>query len=97
MDVRFDFSDIPTFFQTATSELEAVEARCGQEAVQYAIDNGTYHNVTGRLRSSNRYRVDNGVELSNDAEYASNVEARGEDVLSGAALFLEKRLKEEIG
>ena len=43
-----------------------------------------------------------GLTLYNDAEspkgynYASNVESKGFDVLSGAALYAEKRLKEEF-
>ena len=56
-----------------------------------------------KLGKSNKYSVsDEGLELKNDAKspegynYASNVESKGYEVLSGAALFAEKRLKEEI-
>ena len=34
--------------------------------------------------------------IRNDAEYASYVESRGYEVSTGAALFAERRLKEEI-
>ena len=37
-----------------------------------------------------------GLTLKNEAEYASFVESKGYDVLSGAALHAEKRLKEEF-
>ena len=39
---------------------------------------------------------DDGLELRNEAEYASFVESKGYEVLTGAALYAEKRLKEEI-
>lgn len=75
-------------------EVEAKMREVGEEAVNYAVENGTYKDVTGRLRSSNRYRIsDRGLELYNTAPYAQDVEARGEDVLSGAALFAESKLK----
>ena len=46
---------------------------------------------------SNDYDVDkDGLTLKNEAEYASFVESKGYDVLSGAALHAEKRLKEEF-
>jgi hypothetical protein len=49
------------------------------------------------LRTSNDYDVDkDGLTLKNEAEYASFVESKGYDVLSSAALFAEKRLKEEF-
>ena len=41
--------------------------------------------------------IDVGDEtLKNEAEYASFVESKGFDVLSSAALYAEKRLKEEF-
>ena len=53
------------------------------------------HTLT--LRTSNDYDVDkDGLTLKNEAEYASFVESKGYDVLSGAALHAEKRLKEEF-
>ena len=57
----------------------------------------SYKNRTGTLRKSNKYSAqDDGLELRNEAEYASFVESKGYEVLTGAALFAEKRLKEEI-
>lgn len=69
----------------------------GREAVEIAKETGTYHDVTGRLRNSNRYRVENGRDLIlyNDAPYAEDVEARGKVVLSTAALEAERMLNED--
>jgi hypothetical protein len=45
---------------------------------------------------------ESGVALYNDAQspegynYASNVESKGYEVLSGAALYLEKKLREDF-
>lgn len=69
----------------------------GRKAVEIAKETGTYHDVTGRLRDSNKYRVENGRDLIlyNDAPYAEDVEARGKVVLSTAALEAEKMLDED--
>ena len=101
--VDFDFSDVDSFFEQGENEVKEVEEKVGKAAVEYAVQHGSYQNRTGTLRKSNRYSVsDEGLELKNDAKspegynYASNVESKGYEVLSGAALFAEKRLKEEI-
>lgn len=69
----------------------------GKRAVEIAKETGTYHDVTGRLRSSNKYRVVDGRDLVlyNDAPYAEDVEARGEVVLTTAALEAERMLDED--
>lgn len=73
----------------------AAQEKVGREAVDYAVANGTYRNVTGRLRASNGYKSSkDGLTLYNDAPYAKDIEARGEDVISGAALYAQKRLNE---
>lgn len=101
--VGFDFSDVDSFFEQGENEVKEVEEKVGKDAVEYAVQHGSYQNRTGTLRKSNKYSVsDEGLELKNDAKspegynYASNVESKGYEVLSGAALFAEKRLKEEI-
>lgn len=95
MDVAFDFSSISSFFQELENEaIEAMNA-VGKEAVEYAKENGSYRNRTGKLRASNKYEADStGLAVKNTAEYASDVESRGYEVISGAALYAEKRLKE---
>lgn len=98
MDVTYDLSDIEAALDNAEAEMDARLARVGQEAVDYAKENGTYQNRTGNLRRSNKYKVDDGgLTIYNDAPYASDVEQKGYEVLTGAVLFAEKRLKEEFG
>ena len=82
MDVDFDFSDVDSFFDEGEWEVEKKMIDVGDEAT---------------LRTSNDYDVNkDGLTLKNEAEYASFVESKGYDVLSSAALFAEKRLKEEF-
>lgn len=65
----------------------------GERGVAYAKEHGSYHDVTGNLRASNRYvATDSSLVLENTAKYASQVEARGRDVLSGAELFIRSEL-----
>lgn len=97
MDISSDFTGIESFMKELEDEIMTVVENVGREAVEYAVEHGSYQNRTGHLRSSNKYEVlSDGLLLKNDAEYASNVEQKGYDVLSGAALFAEKRLKEEF-
>lgn len=97
MVVEFDFSDVEAFFQQGESEVVAKVSEIGEESIQYAKDNGTYKDRTGTLRQSNDSEADiTGLTLKNEAEYASFVEAKGFEVLSSAALYAEKRLKEEF-
>lgn len=103
MDVDFDFSDVDSWFDEEKSRVLAKEREIGEESVQYARDNGDYKNHTGLLRESNECTVNNeGITLFNGAvspkgyQYASNVESKGFDVLSGAALHAEERAKEEF-
>lgn len=95
MGLNVDFSDIYEAIDGFKDEAKEKMREVGEDAVAYAIENGNYKDVTGRLRASNKYAVDdNGLKIYNDAPYASSVEARGKEVISGAALFAEKRLKE---
>lgn len=97
MGVEFDFSDVDAFFQQGESEVVAKVSEIGEESIQYAKDNGTYKDRTDTLRQSNDSEADiTGLTLTNEAEYASFVEAKGFEVLSSAALYAEKRLKEEF-
>lgn len=97
---KADFSDLDKAFETLKKEAMAAMTEVGKEAVEYAKQNGNYKNRTGTLRKSNRYEVDDAkLTLINDAEsqqgynYASNVESKGYDVLSGAALYAERELQ----
>ena len=37
MDVKFDFSDVDSFFEQGYAEVKAVEEKVGKEAVDYAV------------------------------------------------------------
>lgn len=94
MGVEADFSDVEQFFKDGEWEVEKKMIDVGDESVKYAEEHGTYQDHTLNLRTSNKFDVDeNGLTLENTAEYASYVEAKGFDVLSGAALHAEKELK----
>ena len=91
MDVDFDFSDVDDFFDEGEWEVEKKMIDVADEAVKYAEEHGDYQDHTLTLRTSNDYDVDkDGLTLKNEAE------SKGFDVLSSAALYAEKRLKEEF-
>ena len=96
MVVDYDFSDVDDFFRDGKQEVHRKVEEIGQVSEQYAKDHGNYQDRTGNLRSRNGHNVDENenLELTNSAEYASYVENKGYDVLSGAALYAQKRLKE---
>jgi len=99
---KVDFSDVDKAFETLKREVREAMTETGKTAVEYAKQHGSYKNRTGTLRKSNRYEVsDNALTLINDAaspkgyNYASTVEDKGYDVLSGAALYAESELKKK--
>ena len=95
MVIDSDFSDVDQFFKDGELEVETSVMGVGDAAVKDAKENHTYQNRSGNLEKSNTYDVDkDGLTLENTADYASYVEAKGFDVLSGAALRAEKKLKE---
>lgn len=101
--VDSDFSDVGKFFKDGKWEVQKKMIDAGDEGVRYAEENGNYKDHTLTLRTSNKYDVDDDtLTLFNDAKspkgypYASNVESKGYDVLSGGALHAEKLLKEEF-
>lgn len=92
---KFDTREIDRALRDFQKEIRAEMHRVGREAVAKAKEDGDYQNHTGRLRASNKYEVsDSGLRVYNDAPYAGEVEAKGYEVVSGAALHAEKRLKE---
>lgn len=103
MGVNFDFSDVDSFLQDEEWNVQKKMIDIGEEAVRYAEEHGNYQDHTLTLRTSNDFDIDEeGLLLKNEAKspkgynYASDVESKGYEVLSGAALFAEKRLKEEF-
>lgn len=97
MDVKWNFSDVDAFIKQGEWEIQKLMIDVGAEAVEYAEEQGNYQDHTLTLRTSNEYDVDeSGLHLRNTADYASYVESKGYDVISGASLFAEKRLREEV-
>lgn len=95
MVIEVDFSDVDKFFDDGEWEVEKAMIDVGDESVKDAKANHTYKNRSGNLEASNDFDVDkDGLALENSADYASYVEAKGFDVLSGSALRAEKKLKE---
>lgn len=95
MVIDGDFSDVDKYFEDGEREVEITMAKVGEESVEDAKVNHTYNNRTGNLEASNESETDkDGLTLKNTADYASCVEAKGFDVLSGSALRAEKKLKE---
>ena len=95
MVIEGDFSDVDKFFDDGEWEVEKAMIDVGDDAVKDAKANHTYKNRSGNLEASNDFDVDkDGLTLENSADYASYVEAKGFDVLSGPALRAEKKLKE---
>lgn len=95
MDLNAQFESLSSLMEELEQEIIDIMDSVGKESVEYAVEHGSYQNRTGRLRSSNKYDVDkSGLTLYNDAPYAEAVEQKGYEVLSGAALFAEKKLKE---
>ena len=101
--VDYDFSDVDSFFRKEEWNVQKKIIDIGDEAVKYAEEHGSYQDHTLTLRTSNDFDVDDeGLLLKNEAaspkgyNYASDVESKGYEVLSGAALYAEKRLKEEF-
>lgn len=93
---EYDLSRLRRFVDSIPRKVREVERRVGKAAVDYAVEHGSYHDVTGRLRASNRFEADSdGLKLYNTAPYAEDIEASGKEVLSGAALFAERMLREE--
>lgn len=101
--VDIDFSDVDSFFEEEEWRVQKKMIDIGDDAVRYAEEHGNYQDHTLTLRTSNDFDVDEeGLLLKNEAaspkgyNYASDVESKGYEVLSGAALYAEKRLKEEF-
>ena len=92
---KINFRDVRPALNRFKRQVRQKMEEVGEEAVEYAVKNGDYQDQTGYLRSRNQAKAtDKKLEVFNDAEYASYVEAKGYEVISGAALYAEQRLKE---
>ena len=93
---KFNFRDVRSAMARFNRQVRQHVEEVGQEAVDYAVEHGDYHDVTGETRASNHYTVnaDNSLTLYNDCDHAAALEANGRDVIGNAALFAERRLKD---
>lgn len=127
-------ADLNAFVEKKMKQLISMLQYCGEAAVRYARENGTYRDRTGNLRSSVGYLiVENGQEVTHSdfntvaegaegsanglqyarevaaahqkgivlvvvagMNYATYVERRGYDVLSGSQLEAESIIKRLI-
>ena len=97
MDISANISGFDGLLEACKRDVMAAMNEVGEQYVADAVSEGNYHDVTGNLRRSNYYKVDEeGLEVGNSANYASSVEARGLDVCSTFALRAEERLKERF-
>lgn len=95
MGVKFDFRDVDEAISNAPKKVRMVFEREGAAAVADAVRSGSYQDRTGKLRSFNKYEAtEQSIKLINDAEYASYVEAKGYEVLSGSFLRMVKRIED---
>ena len=95
--VDFDFSDVDDFFQEGKIEIIAGMKEEGEIFVEDAKATGSYQDHTKHLRESNDYDVDeSGLNLKNNAEYASFVESKGFEVAGSAALRTLERCKKRF-
>lgn len=95
MGVKWDLSGLKGLEKQARKQMREKFERVGREAVEYAKQNGNYHDRTGHLRASNTYHAsETRLVIENTASYASKVESRGYDVISGAILDAMHKLEQ---
>ena len=84
--------EIEHFFTEAKREVKQYLEDLGQRAEEANIREGDYQNRTYNLRRSNYHEADeDGLTLGNSADYASEVESKGYNVIdSGVKLIMEE-------
>ena len=84
--------EIEQFFTEAKREVKEYLEDLGQRAEEANIREGDYQNRSGNLRRSNYHEADeDGLTLGNRADYASEVESKGYNVIdSGVKLIMEE-------
>lgn len=99
MDIDYDFSDVDQFFEIGWKELREEVEQVAKEAIQYARDTQRFNNWTYNLRHGHEFHVTRyaSLDLWNNMFYAPYVEAKGYDVLTGAALYARSELRKRIG
>lgn len=85
--MKYDLSDLQDLVPKARKEVNKKFEQVGVEFVADAVEHGNYRDRTHRLRHSNKYAIEeDSLILGNDAPYASEVEARGYDVVTSSLL-----------
>ena len=84
--------EIEAFFSEGATEVQRHLSELGKAAVILNRTEGDYRNQTGHLRQSNYYEASiDRLTLGNKAEYASQVESRGYNVIdSGVKYIIEE-------
>lgn len=84
--------EIERFFTEGRQEVRKYLDDLGQRAVDANIAEGDYKNRTYNLRRSNYHRAtEDEMVLGNSADYASEVESKGYNVIdSGVKLIMEE-------
>lgn len=86
--------EIEAFFAQCEREVDTLLDRIGSEAVEQNKANGNYRNRTGNLRRSNYHKVqDHTLVLGNKADYATDVSARGYDVIDSGIHYIKRELE----
>lgn len=85
-------TEIEKFFADARREVKEYFEDLGQRARNKNMSEGDYQDHTRHLRQSNYYKAtEDELILGNSAEYASNVESKGYNVIdSGVKLIMEE-------
>ena len=85
-------NEIERFFTEGRQEVRRFFEDLGQRAVDANVADGDYQNRTYNLRRSNFYEAtEDELILGNRAEYASEVESKGYNVIdSGVKLIMEE-------
>ena len=85
-------NEIEKFFAEGRQEVKRYFEDLGQRAVDANVAEGDYQNRTGNLRRSNYYEAsEDELILGNRADYASEVESRGYNVIdSGVKIIIEE-------
>ena len=92
MKTRCNLSDILAQLSDAPRQVEQVFDTIGEDAVGYAKEHGNYKNHTWNLRTHNMYERDQQhLVVKNTMPYASNVEHKGYDVLTGAEYYVQDK------
>lgn len=87
--------EIEAFFTQGEKEVDDFLERIGNTAVELNKANGNYKNHTYNLRRSNYSKVhDHTLTLGNKADYASNVSARGYDVIDSGVQYIKKEIED---